>query len=174
MGQRRAYPSYVPTLLLIRHASAESFAPSDRERSLTARGRADAQELGRWLAGLGISPDQVHVSAAVRTRQTAEELLTAAAWTVAPTEDEGLYSADEEYVFGVLQGSDPDVGTVAIVGHNPTMEILSQLIDDGTGPASADLTPGFPTAAVAVIDIDDWSQLGPMTGRIRAFHVGRG
>ena len=163
----------MPTLLLIRHASAESFAPSDSERVLTKRGRADAQELGRWLASEGITPDLLYVSPAARARETAAEVRAGAGWTIEPTEDQGLYSADGEYVFDLLRVSSADAGTIAVIAHNPTMEILSHVIDDGTGAASADLAPGFPTAAVAVIEIDGWRDLSAMSGRVRRFHVGR-
>jgi len=44
-------------LVIMRHAKAEATAPSDHERALAARGRAEAQEAGRWLREQGIVPD---------------------------------------------------------------------------------------------------------------------
>ena len=41
------------TLVLVRHAKAEAYGPSDAERALTERGHAEAHEAGRWLAARG-------------------------------------------------------------------------------------------------------------------------
>ena len=57
-------------LVVMRHSKAESTAPSDHERALASRGRADAAAAGMWLAEQGITPDAALVSDAMRTRQT--------------------------------------------------------------------------------------------------------
>ena len=63
-------------LVLIRHARAQDRnAAGDHERTLTDGGRLDARELGRWLAGQDLAPDQVIVSTAARARQTLAEVL---------------------------------------------------------------------------------------------------
>ena len=37
-------------LVVVRHAKAEPYGPTDFERELAARGRADAAAAGAWLA----------------------------------------------------------------------------------------------------------------------------
>ena len=62
-----------------------------------------------------------------------------------------------------------------IVGHNPTMAMLAQLLDDGEGDAAAGerMAGGFPTSAVAVFELNgSWADLE--AARLTAFHVGRG
>jgi phosphohistidine phosphatase len=76
----------------------------------------------------------------------------------------------------VLREVDETVGCAVIVGHNPTMALLAQLLDDGDGDAAAGqemATGGFPTTAVAVFEVPGpWAHLD--SARLTAFHVGRG
>lgn len=162
------------SVVLIRHAKAEPVAASDHERALTERGRLDAAALGRRLTALQVVPGLVYVSSARRTEQTWDELVRAAGWTAPAHTDRGLYGADEEAVLELLRVTDDEVATVAVVGHNPTMGMLAHALDDGRGPASAELAGGFPTATAAVLDLDgSWTDLGPASSRLRLFEVGR-
>ncbi|TIC87783.1 histidine phosphatase family protein [Nocardioides sp. GY 10113] len=165
-----------PVLILVRHAKAEAFAATDHERPLAERGHADAADAGRWLGEIGIDPDLAYVSTAARTRETWTDVADAAGWDgVVAHFDQSLYGADEVGALELLAATEPDVGAVVVVGHNPTMAVLAQLLDDGEGDASGDLSGGFPTSAVAVFDVPDgWAGIGAMSGRLRAFHVGRG
>jgi phosphohistidine phosphatase len=162
-------------LVIMRHARAESVAPSDHERALAPRGRADAEAAGRWLAGQGVVPDAAFVSDAQRTRDTWAELSAGAGWDCAPDFSAALYAAGADSAFDLVNETDPDVRTLVVVGHNPTMAYVAELLDDGEGDddASTDMiTRGFPTSALAVFEVDvPWAELGPGTGRLRAFHV---
>ena len=162
-------------LAVIRHAKAEQTAANDFERELTGRGRADAAAAGAWLAGVGVTPDQALVSAAPRAVQTWEALAAGADWAVDADLDRGLYSAGPDTALDVLRGLDEDCRCAVIVGHNPTMEMLAQLLDDGEGDAEAgnNMAGGFPTSAVAVFEVDGpWADLE--SARLTGFHVGRG
>ncbi|HJQ04173.1 MAG TPA: histidine phosphatase family protein [Nocardioides sp.] len=164
------------TLVVIRHAKAEQYAASDFERELTDRGRADAAEAGRWLASEGVVPGAAYVSPAARTRGTWAAIAEAAGWDLTPTYDRGLYGTDEEGVLELVQLTDEAVDTVVVIGHNPTIEMVVQMLDDGEGPADVaeSLAIGYPTSAVTVFDVDvPWPEVGQMTARPRAFHVGR-
>ena len=59
-------------LILMRHAQAVGAAPAggDRERALSAAGRAEAVRIGQALKARGVRPDLAMVSAARRTRET--------------------------------------------------------------------------------------------------------
>jgi phosphohistidine phosphatase len=66
---------------------------------------------------------------------------------------------------------------VIFVGHNPAIAQVVHLLDDGTADPDAmrGILSGYPVAALTVLEIDrPWSQLGPGSGRIVAFHVGSG
>ena len=161
----------------MRHAKAEQVGPTDFERALSRRGRADAEAAGAWLAELGVSPDVALVSAAVRTRETWLGVAEGASWSLAPTLDEGLYAAGPETAMDLLRGLDASVGCVVVVGHNPTMAYVASLLDDGTGDPDAgnQLATGFPTGALAVFSYAGvWADLEAASARLTAFHVARG
>ncbi len=181
MRHAEGVPDHAPSprrrLVVLRHARAEATAPSDAERALTPQGRDDARALGGWLAGCTDPPDVALVSAAVRARQTWEALADGAGWAAAPTHDEGLYAADPDTALDLVRAVDDSAAVVVLVGHNPTMGYLAQLLGDGEGDpaAEAQMTAGFPTAAAAVLAHDgSWSDLTAGGSRVEAFHVGRG
>ena len=164
-------------LVVMRHAKAEATAPSDHERPLAARGQDDAEAAGRWLAEQGITPDRALVSDALRTRQTWSHVAGGAGWDEDVADfSEGLYAAGSDTAFDLLRETAADVTTLVVVGHNPTMASVAELVDDGEGDDDATtsmITRGFPTSALAVFAVDGtWSDLGPGTARVEAFHVG--
>ena len=164
-------------LVVMRHSKAEPTAPSDHERALAARGKDDAAAAGRWLAEQGITPDVALVSDALRTRQTWAQVAGGAGWDEdVAVFSEPLYAAGADSTFDLLRETDADATTLVVVGHNPTMAYLAELIDDGEGDGdaiTAMVTRGFPTSALVVFTVDAaWADLGPGTGRVEAFHVG--
>jgi phosphohistidine phosphatase len=165
------------TLVLMRHAKAEQSGPTDFERQLADRGLVDATEAGQWLAGRGVEPDAALVSAAVRTEQTWDSVNEAAGWDLEATLEEALYEAGTESALDLVRQTEEGVSTLVVVGHNPTMASLAQLVDDGDGDDEAgnEMALGFPTSAVAVFSYDgEWAELDEAGASLVAFHVGRG
>lgn len=166
------------TLVIMRHAMAEPSAASDHERELTRRGHADASAAGAWVAGRGIRPDMALVSGAGRTRQTWEDVAIGAGWDLdLATVEESLYSASTEAALDLLRETDDTVDSVLVIGHNPTVSYLVQLLDDGEGDLEAGnrLALGFPTSAVAVLSYDGrWDDLGAGSASVVAFHAPQG
>ena len=161
----------------MRHAKAVATAPADHERALAARGRDDAGAAGRWLREQAITPDVALVSDALRTRQTWEAIAAAAGWDESVAVfSEGLYAAGSDSAFDLLRETDTDVTTLVVIGHNPTMASVAELIDDGEGDSDSTtgmVTRGFPTSALAVFAVAcPWADLGPGSGRLEAFHAG--
>jgi phosphohistidine phosphatase len=163
------------TLVVVRHAKAEQVAATDLERELTDQGRADAAAAGKWLAAAGVPPDHALVSAATRAVQTWEALAGGAGWSLNADLDPGLYSAGPDTALDLVREVDEGYGTVVLVGHNPTMAVLAQLLDDGEGDVEAGnaMATGFPPSAVAVFEVaGEWADLE--VARLTGFHVGRG
>jgi len=134
-------------LLLIRHAKTEQGSP-DRERRLTDRGERDAREIGKWLTEQDVVPDLVVVSPAMRARQTWE--LTGL--DVASKTDARVYDNTVEDLRAIVAETDEPVRTLAIVGHNPSIEEYT--IRHG-GPAS------ISTGSVVLFEIDEaWADGG--------------
>jgi len=163
-------------LVVIRHAKAESSARSDHERALAARGRSDAAEAGRWLRDQGVVADAALVSDALRTQETWAELATGAGWDVEPEVSSALYAAGPDSAFDLVRETSDTVQTLLVLGHNPTMAFLAELIDDGEGDDDAItglVSRGFPTSTVVVFDVTgSWADLASGSGTVRGFHVG--
>lgn len=164
-------------LVVMRHAKAEPVAASDHDRRLTARGTADAAEAGEWARSAGVLPGHAFVSTAARAHETWSAFSAAADLDIVPELDDALYSAGPDAAVEVLRTAPAGEHTVMIVGHNPTMAQLVHLLDDGSAEpeAFAEISAGFPTCAVAVLEVaGEWADLEIGGARITAFHVGRG
>ncbi len=164
-------------LTVMRHAKAEQSAPSDFERPLAERGRADAAAAGAWLADRGWVPDHALVSAALRTRETFACVAEGGGFALEPDVDRSLYAAAPESVLDLIRLAPTGVESLLVIGHNPTMASLAQLLHDGTGEESAitEMSGDFPTSALALLEhAGAWADLGWATCSLAAFHVGRG
>lgn len=162
---------------MVRHATAEPSAASDHERELTDRGRDDATAAGAWLALQGLVPDRALVSDAARTRDTWEALCKGAGWALDATLDAGLYAAGPETALDLLRATPEEARTLLVVGHNPTIAYLAQLLDGGDGDPDAGnaMAHGFPAGALAVLEHDGaWTELEMGCTRVVAFHVAGG
>ena len=164
-------------LVIMRHAKAEPSAPTDHERVLTDRGTSDAGEAGAWLGAAGTRPGRALVSDAARTRGTWAALAGGAGWDVVPEFDASLYAAGPDTALDLFRETDDAVDTLVVIGHNPTMAYVAQMLDDGDGDAdaAAAMNEGFPASAVAVFAVHGaWADLEMGGARLTAFHVGRG
>ena len=145
-------------LILMRHAEAEGPAGSgrDRDRALSARGRADAAAMGRTLAGRGMRPDLALVSPAVRTRQT-WDLLHDAFGDVQVREDEPLYNGGSDILRRYVEATEDEAGCLMVVAHNPGVHLLAveYLVESAASPAVLDrMSGGFPPGAAAIFTVD--------------------
>ena len=150
------------TLLLLRHAKSSWDDPAlrDFERPLNERGLHAAPLVGRFIARRKLRPDLVLSSPAERARQTAA-LVAEAARLAAPLRfDERIYEATPARLVEVVSQVEESVATLLLVGHNPGMEELIELL---TGE-----TRRMPTAALArlALDTDKWARLREGTGRL--------
>lgn len=110
------------TLVVIRHAKSDwtNELPDD-QRPLNPRGRREAPLIGPWVAEHVGAIDLVLCSTAVRARETfARSGLTAAQ----VRHDERVYAAGHQDLMSVLDEVSDDLGTVAVVGHNPGLSEL--------------------------------------------------
>jgi phosphohistidine phosphatase len=167
---------------VLRHAKAEAGAPGgdDHARALTDRGRRQGAALAELVSGLAgeVRPLPRHVlcSSALRARQTAEAVLGVLGQDLVVEEERGLYHADADDLVERLRLVPGDEPAVLVVGHNPTLhDLCTDLVaEDRAG--SERLEAGFPTAALAVIDLDlvSWSSLAAGTGRLAELVVATG
>ena len=151
-------------LLLIRHAPAVRYGSAgirDRERPLTARGRARFRLAARGLARIADRPDVLLTSPLVRARATAEIAATAFR-KVTPRVEPTLAEDSVDAVVAALKRCPRDA-MVAVVGHEPT---LSKLLARMLGVYQDDDRFAFKKGGAALLDLPD----GPAAvGRLRWF-----
>ncbi len=108
-------------LTLIRHGNAEQDSDvRDFERPLSKKGIGEAQEMAEKFQERGLAPDLILVSAAARTRETAETF--AKVLGVAPRllqADDSLYLADGDQILAAVRAVGPRVRHLMVIGHNP-------------------------------------------------------
>ncbi|MFH8446765.1 SixA phosphatase family protein [Streptomyces sp. NPDC018026] len=151
-------------IVLFRHAKADWPQVTDHERPLADRGRMDAAEAGRRLADTGVPFDQALCSTSARTRET---------WKLAVQEfphrpktvyEERIYEASPGELIAVLNETPDDLRNVLVIGHNPGMEALTEIL---AGSAEDEVREridrrGFPTAAFAVLTFTgSWKDVEP-------------
>jgi phosphohistidine phosphatase len=144
-------------LYLMRHASADSWGIlGDKNRPLTSAGRAEAAFVGERLADAGIQ--YVVVSAAARTRQTVANLGLGV--DVEPTDH--LYGAGSGTILDIIHELDPELTSVLVVGHSPSIPTLVHLLADGDSDSEAlDLvSTHFPAATCCRFEFEGaWADL---------------
>ncbi len=145
-------------LILMRHAEAERAAGSgrDRDRALSARGKADAAAVGRALAARGMKPDLALVSPATRTRQT-WDLLHDAFGDVQIRNDDALYNGGADTLRRHVENAEDDAGCLMLVAHNPGVHLLAveYLIESAASPSILDrMSGGFPPGSAAIFAVD--------------------
>jgi phosphohistidine phosphatase len=143
------------TLLLMRHAKS-SWKEShleDHERPLNKRGRLDAPLMGQLLIDRELIPQKIISSSAVRARQTGEALREAASYPAEIEYLDSLYLAEVEEYFKVLREQPDDLERIMVIGHNPALEMLLQILSQRI--------ESLPTAVVAhlVLPITTWKDL---------------
>lgn len=150
------------TLILLRHGKSDwSGQHSDLDRPLAVRGRRQAPETGRWLAGHA-EPIELAVTSPARRARSTWKLVSAE--LSRPPEvrvDERVYSWHVADLVEVVHGLPAQVHRAALVGHNPGLEELVLAL---TGQDVR-----MPTSAVAVVQLPGpWDGAGAGTGSLVA------
>ena len=163
----------------MRHAKAEAAGPTDAERALAERGLADAAAAGTWLAAQGVVPDHALVSAAAADpARPGRPCAAPPAGTLDAGARRRLYAAGPETALDLVRGADDGVGTLLVMGHNPTIGYARAAARRRRGRHRGRRgdARGFPDGALAVFSCSgawaDWPRRSAT--RVVAFHVGQG
>jgi len=122
------------TLLLLRHAKSNwnDAGLQDFDRPLNGRGRKDAETIGRFIRKQRVVPDLLLSSPALRARETIETIMKTAKLQSELRFDQRIYEAGPLRLLEVVSQIEDDRSMVLLVGHNPGMEELLQLLTGGT------------------------------------------
>ncbi|AGB25014.1 phosphohistidine phosphatase SixA [Mycobacterium sp. JS623] len=162
------------TLLLLRHAKSDyPTGVADHERPLAPRGKREAGLAGDWLRANAPAIDAVLCSTATRTRET-----LARTRVEAPVDYlDRLYDATPGAVIEEINRVGPDVETLLVIGHEPTMSALAlglAAAEDSNNTAAERISTKFPTSAIAVLRTGEpWDQLTLSGAALVGFHVPR-
>ena len=168
------------SLHLLRHAKSDWSDPSlrDFDRPLNKRGRKAAPRIAAEMRELGLAPELVLCSSAVRTRETWELVAPLLYDEDHPGPQEvrfsrSLYLASPAKLLEIAQHAESCFSSLLLIGHNPGMEHLA---DQLAGPESdplllQTLREKFPTAALACFEVDiaEWSQLALGKAKLKRF-----
>lgn len=151
-------------VIIIRHAKTIQHGyDQDYDRTLTERGEENADRISGEMVKIGIIPDLIISSPAVRTTQTTKIYAGNFGYPTGNVRyEKKLYSGMQTTTFlQLLHELDDRHTSVMVVGHNPTVYCYLEL-----------LLPNFslnvPTCSTVVIefDIDAWSELRERSGKM--------
>lgn len=162
------------TIYLLRHAKSSWDQPKlpDHDRPLAPRGETAAPLMGRHLAQTSMVPERVLCSTAVRARQTWEAVAPALSPPPEVAYRRDIYDADARDLLRLLRELPDETRSVMLVGHNPAMEELAEmLVGGGDADARQLMAAKFPTAALARISVDThgWPAIAPEAGQLDRF-----
>lgn len=117
------------TLYIVRHAKSSwaDFGSDDFDRTLDSRGKHDLPLMGEELKKLGVKPDYIISSPAVRAITTAKGLAKALNFN-----EEGIdlhpntYESSAQEMLKSIMTVPDSVNELMIVGHNPSVSFLVQ------------------------------------------------
>lgn len=158
-------------LLLCRHAKSswKDITLEDIDRPLNKRGRKDAPEMGKRLASLSVKPDMIITSPARRARKTARQLAKALGFKKKNVIIlDKVYAASESELLQIIQDFDNSAGLVMMVGHNPEMTGLANILGD------LDID-NVPTCGIVALEfaVDSWQEVGKVRGSLAFFDYPR-
>jgi phosphohistidine phosphatase len=143
------------TVLLMRHAKSswKDHKLKDIERPLNKRGKKDAPRMGHLIKDKELQPQLILSSPAVRAKQTIELFTEKLDHKVKVEYLDAFYLAEPNIYADALRALPDDLERVMLVGHNPGLEGLLQIL---SGQVES-----LPTAAIAyiVLPVSHWSEL---------------
>jgi phosphohistidine phosphatase len=139
-------------LYLLRHAkAAPDDGGGDHERPLTARGRRDAPDIAREFVSRGFTPGLMLCSTSRRTTETLDLARPFLSQETPVLLERGLFHASDDHLLARAGRTDPGVGSILFVGHNPGLEELALRLA-GDSAIGRRIAQKFPTSAFAAFE----------------------
>lgn len=160
------------TLTLLRHAKSgwDDPALSDYDRPLNAKGARAATAMGAHVRQAGLTFDAVVASSAKRVVETLEHFRRGYGALPEARHDRTLYLASAGTMLDVIRALPADSDRALLVGHNPGLEDLVLLLSAESNPLRGAVEEKFPTASVAVLELDgDWGDACNGCGHLTSF-----
>jgi len=153
-------------LYLIRHAKSDwsKAGLSDFDRGLNKRGKRSIPLMAQALKKKGIMPDLILSSAAKRARKTAKGLAKELGYAGEIIVDEALYFTEPEEMIEKLREIDDSKNNVFLIGHNPEMTELSNMLTET-------YIDNIPTLGIVSVtfNVQKWNEIAKGKGKMVAF-----
>lgn len=148
------------TLYVLRHAKSSWDHPgtSDFDRPLNKRGLKAAPDMGSVLAQFPVPPELILTSSALRARETSQRVQEALG-SVPLQDNPDLYLAPASELIVQLQKTPEPLNALLLVGHNPGLEQLVEVLCFGQSFGALPLR----TAGLVHLEltVERWENLGP-------------
>jgi phosphohistidine phosphatase len=142
-------------LLIMRHAKSswKETEIADHKRPLKKRGLKEAAYIGKVLKNKELIPDKIMSSNAVRAADTAAIVADKCGFKKEIEYTDKLYMAESGAILELIHAQPDSIKTLMVIGHNPGMEALVQVLSRKVESLS--------TASVAYFqaDIKSWKDL---------------
>jgi phosphohistidine phosphatase len=116
-------------IFILRHCEYDdrSGAGPNFDCHLSPEGQSHAAAIGQTMQDNNIQPDLIYCSGAVRTRETLDALLQSIDTPEIIYNDE-IYGCMPGELLALIQGSGEQYKNIMIVGHNPAMHGIVQIL----------------------------------------------
>ncbi len=159
------------TIVLCRHAKADyPDGVRDFDRPLKEKGIKDAHEMGKLLAEKSFLPDLILSSPALRAISTAEIIAKAIGYPLSAISlNPCIYEEQVGDLIEMIEEISPEIKTVMIFGHNPTLSAGVNALLSMYHPFE------MPTSGMVCIEspFNSWDFTHPQSGRLRWMLVPR-
>ena len=158
----------IKTLYLIRNAKSDwnDIGASDFERGITKKGKKDMETMSSYLFLKNVIPDIILSSCSLRAQQTTDILVDKLNYSDKVEYLQELYYTPTQTLFELIAMQDAAYETVFVVGHNPQLtDIANLLIDEHISkiPSSGIVSINF--------DIQEWSEIVYKKGVVDFFII---
>lgn len=151
------------TLYLLRHAQADHFDTSDKLRTLTEKGFADAKALGHEMSAKRYIPDYILCSPATRTQQTLRALCSGDISCPRAEEPQELYNAPLDIIVNLIHSVNDKHDSLLVVAHNPGIHYVAAKLasDESPGDLTTQIMSGYRPCTLSVFNcpIESWLDL---------------
>ena len=144
-------------MLILRHAKSSLKGPklADHDRPLDELARQDAYRLGGLLRSKELVPNYIASSTALRAKSTADLVAEGCGYVGEVVLKQPLYQAKPIDYMKVLERLTDRYQRVLLVGHNPTIEDIIEIL---TGSSNIAMLPC--TLAHLDLPVRKWSDIG--------------
>lgn len=154
-------------LILIRHTKSSwaDLQMRDFDRPLKQDRIADAINMGRHLSQIGLSPDLILCSPAIRTKQTAALLCSQLAYDYNKVEfDLRLYESTAKDYLQAVRETEASIRQLVVIGHNPSITHFANMF-------LKHAVQEMSTTAVVWIQFEspDWEIYSTTSNRLKCF-----